>query len=262
MFCPEGYVTLNEIYNGLWLWAQGATERSVEDAELLAKFEQAGEPKKFGIDTGSAAFDECEAHAKWLMLVLLELYGTEVRIALPTGAVVRIEPWLLAPKWSPFDREDWQDHNLYTDFPSKREDRLEILQNDLQHIEERAFTIDCQKTDDRYVEASLRLVHGCPFCIRDGILPSEGSLPGHLKTAIRAKLLEPDGPGLERAEHASLVAKVIQTVETRRLPRDIVKAILAPQMKVEEWRALWRQAAHQRPDLRLSVSGPKRPRNS
>ena len=253
MFCPEGYISLYDVSAIFDGFAFSQTPRS-DDIELQLE-------GGFDIDTGPPQ-DEENAYAKWLMLAFLEIYGDDIRVALPSGTVAKISRWALAGRFSSFASEDWLDFNEYWYFPKMRFVRLAVLKNELRYIDEESFTIDCRKAKVLPVQTGLSHIHGCPLCIREGIFPNDYGLVEHVEAALKARLL---GDGTTSSFDASgnpLVEKIIRLVASRGVSRDQAKAMLGRNTKAEEWRALWRQAALQRPDLRLSVPGPKGPRKS
>ena len=113
MWCPEGYISLAEIADSVLvaadnrLWIKG----TVPDIEP--------DPKPFlNIDVGPP-YDECQAYGDWLMGRFLEQFANLIRVASPTGAVLRIAPGLLT-----VEVDDPFDYNDYRAFPDTREGRL------------------------------------------------------------------------------------------------------------------------------------------
>jgi hypothetical protein len=196
------------------------------------------------------------------MLAFLEIYGDDIRVALPSGYVVKISRWALAGRFSSFASEDWLDFNEYWYFPKQRFARLAVLKNELRYIDEESFTIDCEKAKILTVRTGMSHIHGCPLCIREGFFPTDYTLVEHVEAALKARLIGEGAPSAFDAKGNPLVEKIIRLVAARGVSRDQAKAMLGQNTKAEEWRALWRQAASQRPDLRLSVPGPKGPRKS
>lgn len=263
MYCPEGFITLYAVYDIFREYSWTNTPPSLElvaDQKLRLCNPSLLDEVRTVADARTPV-EEAEAYAKWLILSFIHEYTDEIRVALPSGNLVTIWRWIFAIRHPVFGPGDWDDDVDDWSFPQERQRRLNILSNILVHIEEMAFTIHCTRGNDPAVEIGLRHVHGCPLCVRKCLFPLGFDLVAHLEGKLKIRRLG----YLEHAVKAKddpLVAKIIDFVERTKATRDQTKAALGPDLKAEFWRALWREAARLRPDLRLNVPGPKGTRRS
>ena len=113
--------------------------------------------------------------------------------------------------------------------------------------------------DDGDIDAPMpqdtaRLRYG-PFAYCPVLIPKEAfdAFDAENESQLRAE----NGYRSSGNEELSFVAKIFHVIDTGvAVRRDDVKRILAKDMKVDEWRAHWREAVIIRPEL--GRSGPKK----
>ena len=174
MFCPEGYVTLAEVHEALdqFAWEHTPSAKAKENANELCEFE--------------VPEDERVAYRNWLFCAFLEIYSQDLRIALPTGLVLRTAPWVFDFVATSGGGDDWLGLGQHRTFPDSRAERLSIRPISIVLVSDDDFAIDCSKSGNASDAKILGGIDGLPVCIK---------LPDTLKstaywTAEWPKLLE------------------------------------------------------------------------
>ena len=268
MFCPEGYITLHEVFETLiresWTNTPRSTELERERSQLIA--EQVNGIPGFDEYDFLPPRDEMDAYVRWNMKLFFEIYADEIRVSLPSGGTARVSRQILAPTHSIVDSEDWSEFGIFPSFPDQRPSRLHLWGdepvdleyiefNEIRNVDYPAFTINCTKENDSATEIGLRLINGCPLCVKEHIVSSVLNLSADLENKLRDRLLGSDPPFAAKGH--PLVDQIIQLMETGKFTRDQAKARLGRGIKAAEWRSCWQQASTERPDLRMSVPGPR-----
>jgi hypothetical protein len=236
MWCPEGYVSLAEIASDAFGYAQGRLS-SAETEEWL---EEQPSGTRFKIDTGPP-MDECEAFADWFMARFLEQFARDIRVACPSGSLLRLRPDFFA-----VETDDPFDFNDYREFPDTREGRLRAGSVRPLYIKFEGMRI----TDnlDQNWDASMRLIANFPLCVPESCIPIG---PDELIALVttRAALA---GAELDEyrqgSEYQKLAQDMIDAWDRGELPtKAVAKARFGRGRGAAEWQALWQALAIARP---------------
>lgn len=238
MWCPEGYVTLNEIL-AQFAW----------DCDLVPTGQ--GRPGDYEMDgeTLPAFLNGIEhiAYRNWLFAVFLKNFERHIRVCLTSGSLVRLAPrafWFLSPT-------DLSDLHFLDGFPEDYQKRQKLSQWIYFHVDLESGTIKDKKG------GSLHQLSGLPLCVPDNALPvpldglTEWLLEEGRRKAITHKSRKP--PSWSSAETAQLIVEAFR--KRRFTNRAEAKHLFAKDMPIVAWKALWKEAAAIEPSL--SRPGPK-----
>jgi hypothetical protein len=154
MFCPEGYVTLAEVHEAIdqFAWANTPTVKT-KAIKSEGRIEEVPERERI-------------AYKNWLFCAFLEIYSQDLRIALPTGLIVRTPPWVFDFVATSGGRGDWLGLGQYHTFPDNSEERLSIQPISIVLVSDEDFTVDCSKSGDASDKKILGSMDGLPVCIK------------------------------------------------------------------------------------------------
>lgn len=243
MWCPEGYVSLAEIAAAVFVAA--------DNRLWVNHFPAEGESKssaKFVIDLGPP-LDEIEAYSDWLMARLLEKYRTEIRVASPSGAALRISPNMMNA-----ESYDAEEAEFYRTFPGERQARLTAGSLKPSWVDFKNMTVAVDLPEGWMT--ALRPIAGFPLCLPEAtIAPDVEALVDHLIDYAR----NPFGTlqaFQESDQGKQIVQRMIEAWDRGEIKTKAeAKQRYGRNRKVEEWRALWRELAQSRPEV--STPGPR-----
>lgn len=236
MWCPEGYVSLAEIASVAFDYAQGHL-RSAEIEEWL-KEQSTG--TRFRIDTGPP-IDECEAYADWFMARFLEQFARDIRIACPSGLLLRLRPDLFA-----VETDDPFDFNDYRAFPDTREGRLRAGSVRPLYVKFEGMRIT-DNLDENW-DASMRLIANFPLCVAESCIPFGAEELVALVTSRAERAGFELDDFRQGTEYQKLAQDMIDAWDRGELPtKAAAKARFGRGRGSAEWLALWQALALARP---------------
>lgn len=243
MYCPEAYLSLAEIADAF---------AAVAERRVITDIPNKGLEPKFHIDTGPSAA-ECEAYVHWLMWRFIEQFATKIRVATPTGAVLRISPSIFYSELDdPFDASD------YSGFP---ETRVALLR--ASELRPPCIAFDGMLITDRLPDSLsegerlvLHTLENFPLCIEEALIPTSVE-------DLISKIIENSknrGAELELFKQGDnyrhLVQRLIKAWDNKEFTtKRGAYELLGRRFKTEERRAIWSAFANSRP--LASKPGPR-----
>lgn len=234
MWCPEGYITLEEIV-GQFMW----------DSDLIPAAEN--QPFKSNIESdNSPDYSSVDGFIIWLMYGTFRVFEKDIRACLASGSIVRLAPQVLAleglygadaPNIGSFP---------FGGFPEAKEERLKVGAMHFRYINHLDGTIFLNVHEKR---PELGPVAGASICIEDARLPVR--LENLTEWLI--KRLSEESPKSNLSESnalATIPEKIVLAFESRKvITKADAKRMFGRSMKTEQWLAIWREAVALKPSL-------------
>ena len=240
MWCPEGYITLEEIISQL-LWDMDQLPLAKGKPLVLQRDQHI--PDNLDPDK-----DEADAFIKWSCAAIFRLFGKDIRICTTSGTLVRVNPsvllvvrtgWLGAPP-------------IIAGFPTEYDERLEIAKWEIPCVDLNWGTV--QPSADF---VPLSQIAGSSICIKEGVLPVQMS-------GLTEWLLE-KAPTLGSPYHSSEgerwgskteAEQIVQAYLSGKVrTKSDAQKMFGQDLKPDAWSALWKMAVAI--DDRLSKPGPR-----
>lgn len=279
MFCPEGYVTLLEVYHSLYLSAErelanieprvnllptirsDLTEEELEDA-ISAEYETNNVYFKH--------YDDTSAYADWLFAAFLVIFGSDIRITLSTGNLVRIAPAYFYPDFdlgdsmealfsSAENKKNEEPKFPFPSFPASSVERMKAADYTLHYMHRYQMTfMEANPPPDGFPDTNAAL-GGLPLCINESLLPVDEKL---LMATIQKRIFSLTEEGSDPKKSKRISQQIIEAFAGGIvMKRDAAKRHYGRGMKTDEWRATWKEVADAVPAA--SKPGPKpKPTNS
>ncbi|NDW46551.1 hypothetical protein [Ruegeria sp. PrR005] len=247
MWCPESYVTLSEIVH-------------LFNLDLDYLFLPADDHPHYELEESfhPTSLDPIERKAarNWLISGFFEVFGSDIRACLPSGAIVKVDGSFLR-----YSDPDWMvDYENPTDKNKPGFDKLDLFSDSTfprkyfyrQYLAERKF--------DHLVEAKMLLgssnpIAGAALCIKES--NTRVANLDQLADWLIAKIEAQPGERRDRFDAAEevvqLIVEAFQSGKVR--TKAEAKKMFAHDMKHEAWLALWREACEIMPEL--SRPGPR-----
>lgn len=240
MWCPEGYITLEEIISQL-LWDIDQLPLAQGKPLVL----QRGQHIPDNLDPDK---DEADAFIKWSCAAIFRLFGKDIRICTTSGTLVRVNPSVLLVV-----RAGWLGLSpTIAEFPTEYDERLEIAE----------WEIPCVDLNWGTVQASadfapLGQIAGSSICIKEGVLPVQMSGLTEWLLQKAPKLGSPYLFSTEERKGAKTEAElIVQAVLSGKVrTKNEAQKMFGQGLKAEAWTALWKMAVTI--DDRLSRPGPR-----
>ena len=167
MFCPEGFVTLNEVW-GEVLQKAHITIPPASDHPY---------PENTNPEATYVDMSERSAFCNWVIFRMLEIDQLRLYACLPTGTPVKLPKFV--GEWLYFETEGMdQDalnkydtgpwYDVYSRFTDKYSLRRFWLLLDFDMIDSKDWTFFY---GDEYTETPLKMLHGLPLCVNEADLP-------------------------------------------------------------------------------------------
>lgn len=257
MFCPEGYITLLEVRELLRTHAR----------------KQMPELERAGSAYGPNAYNEVDAYSDWLLLSFLIVHSDKIRIAIPTGSVVRVSPYSFHPEpafetvffdldgdiESGVAPDEWDAMTkIYRSFPEDRIGRLKASDYAINNVELSTLTFRCG-THFRTATRAEEAVNGLPLCIQEDFLPATvDQLVARVEAAV-GRLWTPSEVVSHEPQPVPLHKQIVDALREGTISKKAeARQQFGRGMKTEAFRALWKQVAQEVPEA--SKPGP-RPRH-
>lgn len=248
MWCPEGYVTLNEIISQ-FLW----------DSDQIEPAPDA--PPGFRTNAQGPREEEVNGWMNWLIVAFIYVCGDDVRACLPSGSIVRLTPEAFS--WDGGYEYWWgevggpaYDRSIFPDIYGAR---VWLSGIEFFHINIGDGTIKNGDSDDfrGYVP-----ITGAALCISEANLPVRlEDLTGWIIEEVK-KVQFPQDIGTAR-QHTSrtIPDEIVHAFKTNKVrTKPEAKRMFGRGIKHEAWQALWREACEIMPAL--SRPGPRASSNS
>lgn len=231
MWCPEGYVTFNQIY-GQILW----------DSDLVPMATNRPSPTATGqpvIDTGMPDQAEIRAFMNWMSAGFFRIFEEDVRVCLTSGNLVRLDASLaigLQPNPLDFTFN-------FGPFPSDYSLRVKLSDWEFTFVDLHYGCIRCPDLD-----STISRLAGLPICIKEAHLPvTIEKLPGWLWNEI-PNLDKREAPAAwSSREDAVAIVQAFDHGRIRTKPE--AKRMFGRDLPHSAWEALWDQAVAIKPSL-------------
>lgn len=227
MWCPEGYITLEEISSQI-LW----------DSDIIKPSEDHPDREENSLDQ-----IETKAFLNWMMAVFLHHFGEKVRVSLVSGSVATLHP--SAFFW--FGDVRLYKFNGYDKFPETYADRKAWSQVEFSFIDVGlGFLLDKLP----HSKKSVQSLAGLPLCVKSSDLPVFiDQLPTYI-FSLANNSTSGDRKGKRNRLKGELSNRICEAFEEGRFKtKSEAKRLLAPDMKFLEWHAHWREASARLPQL-------------
>lgn len=240
MFCPDGFVTLFDLYEQ-FVWDGSTTITRSPDRPIDPNFDY--------IDNAPQD-EEVFSFALWLVCALLR-GRFKTHIALLSGQTVIVDREIF--RWSDVTQEFAKDYSIDRSFPENFKARISILERKFINFEPYEFTVSIPEGLEFH--KSIRLLNGLPICFRESDFPVPVErLTDWLVDDVAQRNLE--AQSTEEIANPSDAQKIVSAFQNGKFStKSEAKRLLFPDMKFEAWRALWREAASI--DPHLSRPGPR-----
>lgn len=201
MWCPEGFVTLQEIYDVFIL----------DSVEIdLASDRPPPASGGFWIDTGTVSQDEMIGYLNWLMGSLLIIFQDDIRACLPTGAVIRLDH-----RFTWFFDDDTQHFSLFC-FPDDFAGRVKLKKREFLGVDKKRGWVIVDNFTKNLVNIftgqeespNFGPVLGAPLCIRESRLPTSLYLLSDWVTKEIVKRVSEESDGRGGAHDALVCLEV------------------------------------------------------
>lgn len=240
MWCPEGYVTFEEIISQLrWDLDQMPLAQG-KPLEL-----RAGEMIPDNLEPDER---EVEAFIKWSFAALFRLFEKDVRICLPTGNLVRMSPSVLLSV-----RSGWfAMAPVISAFPARYDDRLAIADWDFPFVDLEWGTL---KADAAI--APMAKFAGASLCVSEERLAI--ALPRITEWLLEEapKLGSPLSTEEPTWSSSDLVNRIVAAFSSGTVTKKVeAKNMFGKDLPTASWNAVWEQVTQINPAL--SKPGPRR----
>jgi hypothetical protein len=234
MWCPEGYLTIYEIWNQ-FMW----------DSDLIPVAADRSEIDEAQRYTRLESF-EYRAYETWIMNGLFCVFEADIRACLASGSIVRIGSLPKVIDRLDGDRAPENKRFPFGGFPDAYEARREISTMNHRYV---GIRNGCTIIDVHETLPELDPIIGAPLCIQESRLPVRLEDLSHWlieKLDDTAKYSKLRG-SLDRANISTQIVMAFESEKVK--TKTDAKRMFGQDMKHEHWLALWREAVALNPAL-------------
>lgn len=262
MFCPEGYITLDETFHSIAFSVDETFFSPSPEIKISIANDDGFEypPDKEGAIYGIAKKGfELGSLLNWMTTGLLDCFSREFRATTHAGIPIKVSASFLG--WhddgdtdglADFYQRNGLDNAAQYDFLYRFPDRL----IEREFLSRRKFPhIDIlggwylKHSPYRGVPTAL---DGCPLCIAENVLPCPPERLAAWLVTEMAKKENGDSTPFDR----KLPEKIVEAFQTGRISKKVdARALFGRGLKTSAWHATWKEAVKIEP--KLSLPGPK-----